>query len=36
MFEEERDELREDIKGEDDADVRARMEEDLQQVERVL
>lgn len=36
MFEEERDELLEDIKAEDDADVRARMEEDLQQVDRVL
>ncbi|MGK7651963.1 hypothetical protein ACSQ76_05955 [Roseovarius sp. B08] len=36
MFEEERDELLEDIRAEDDAKVRARMEEDLQQVDRVL
>lgn len=36
MFEEERDELLEDIKAEDDADVRVCMEEDLQQVDRVL
>lgn len=36
MFEEERDGLLEDIKAEDDAGVRTRMEEDLQQVDRVL
>jgi len=36
MFEEERDGLLEDIKAEDDADVRVCMEEDLQQVDRVL
>ena len=36
MFEEERYELLEDIKAEDDADVRVCMEEDLQQVDRVL
>lgn len=36
MFEEERDELLKHIEAEDDAEVRVCMEEDLQQVARVL